>query len=57
MAGATHLVGRASELDSVDQLLAQVGEGRSAAEFCGAFMGADVAMVMLSMLLDILKDV
>jgi ATP/maltotriose-dependent transcriptional regulator MalT len=31
MAGATHLVGRASELDSVDRLLAQVGEGRSAA--------------------------
>src|SRR3954451_17488936 len=31
MAGATHLVGRASELGSVDRLLAQVGEGRSAA--------------------------
>jgi DNA-binding NarL/FixJ family response regulator len=31
MALATHLVGRASELDSVDRLLAQVGEGRSTA--------------------------
>ena len=31
MAGATHLVGRASELDSVDRLLAQVDAGRSAA--------------------------
>jgi hypothetical protein len=36
---------------------AVVGEGRSAGEFCGALMGADVAMVMLSMLWDILKDV
>src|SRR6478735_5229935 len=31
MAGATHLVGRASELGAVDSLLAEVGEGRSAA--------------------------
>src|SRR4051794_20958594 len=31
MAGATHLVGRASELGSVDRLLAEVGEGRSVA--------------------------
>src|SRR3954466_2346245 len=29
MAGATHLVGRSSELGSVDRLLAEVGEGRS----------------------------
>ena len=28
---ATHLVGRASELDSVDRLLTQVDEGHSAA--------------------------
>src|SRR6478672_13295496 len=31
MAGATHLVGRASELGVVDRLLAEVGGGRSAA--------------------------
>src|SRR4051812_13408921 len=31
MAGATHLVGRALELGSVDRLLAEVGEGRSVA--------------------------
>ncbi len=31
MAGATHLVGRASELDAIDHLLARVAEGRSAA--------------------------
>jgi hypothetical protein len=36
---------------------AVVGEGRPEGEFCGAFVGGDVAMLMMSMLLDILKDV
>jgi hypothetical protein len=36
---------------------AVVGEGRSEGEISGAFAGDEVAMVMMSMLIDNLRDV